>query len=84
LRIAIVVLKLFLKFATQLRKMSEKSKRWLLKPEPAVTCAFVPESSDKMFAKAGLLTYFFFCGLPVRRTVAIVQAKETMEAYSIG
>ena len=30
-----------------------------------LTCAFGPESSDKLITKAGLLTYSTFCGLPV-------------------
>jgi hypothetical protein len=49
-------------FATQLRKDFQKRTNQKIQPVP--TCAFIPESSDKLLAKAGLLTYFYFYGLP--------------------
>lgn len=51
---------------------------------PFITCAFIPESSDKYYlTKAGLLTYFTFCGLPVFDS-GVEDAKGIYEDYSIG
>jgi len=61
----------------QLRKNFRYRKKADIHEEaaPSLTCAFLPESSDKfptcVGLKAGLLTRFTFCGLPVARTVAM-------------
>jgi len=50
--------------------------QWLL-TLPDFTCAFIPESSvNNKIPKAGLLTRFAFCGLPILiRTVALAVQK---------